>query len=171
MPDKPETKATKPPLRRVPSDDCEVVVGGVTYYPHRGESLWFRGRQKIGQLRADWAFRRVGAELDEVAPDPKVEGETDEVFLARVAKSHLEGVRITDQHYADIVAWIAKRLVAWDWTDDDGNPLPNLDGTADPFAGISDDEMFYIWRTLRGEGPAEVGEDAGASPPTSSVTA
>lgn len=159
MPDKADTKPTKPPLRRVPSDDCEVVVGGKSYYPHRGESLWFRGRQKIGQLRADWAFRRMGVELDEVSADPKAEDESDEAFLARLGKSHMESLRVTDQHYADVLEWIASRLVKWDWTDDDGKPLPELDGTTDPFARISDDEFFYIWRVLRGEGPAEVGED------------
>lgn len=162
-----ENKATKPPLRRVPSDDCEVVVNGTTYYPHRGESLWFRGKAKLGQLKADWSFRQVSRELDEVAPDPRAEGESDEEFLKRVAQAHLEGIRITDAHYDEIVTWISERLVKWDWTGDDSKALPKLDGTTKPFQKLSDDEMFYIWRTLRGEGPAEVGEGAGGSPPSS----
>lgn len=41
---------SKPPAsaRRIPSDDCTVVVGDEVYYPHAGEWVEYRGRPSVG---------------------------------------------------------------------------------------------------------------------------
>ena len=163
MPDTKQAR-TKPELIRFPSDDCEITIGGETYYPHVGESLWFRGKPKIGQTKADWAFRRIGASLDEAAPDPRAEDETDDQFFERIGRSRLTQLALVETHYDDLLQWIATRLDRWDWTDDDGKPLPALDHTTAPLLLLSTDELFYIRNVLSGEAPAEVGNAEGPSP-------
>lgn len=166
MPDKTRTKS-KPQLRRIPSDDFVTRDGE---YPHVGESVWIKGRPTLALLRADWSFRLVGAELDAVKPEPQAEGESDKDFLARLQTAHEDAVRISRDHHTEIEEWVAKRIVKWDWTNDDDEPLPPLDGTPAPFEEISDDELFYLWKVAKGEAPAEVGEGGNDSPATSSAT-
>lgn len=156
---------SKPPLRRYPSDDCAVTVGGEIYYPHRGESLWLRGGAKYGQIKTSWSFTRISVALDEAAPDPKAESESDDEFRERAKRAHDDQLRIVEAHYDDLVTWLSRRIVRWDWTDDDGKLLPALDGTEAPFLDLTTDELFYLSRVVSGEAPAEVGNDDSTSPP------
>jgi hypothetical protein len=155
--------ATKPQPRRVPSDDCEVSDGTTTFYPHVGESLWVIGSQTIGEMKARWAFSRLSADMDEIRPDPKMDGESDEAYAQRVKKGNAAGIELIEHHYDDMVRWFAERLAKWDWTDDYGDPLPPLDRTIAPFAKLKPEELFYIKDVLSGDGPAEVLTDASSS--------
>jgi hypothetical protein len=147
--------ATKPQPRRVPSDDCEVSISGEKYYPHVGESLWVVGRPRLGEQKAQWAFLRISAELDEVTADPRAEGEADEAYRARVRESNEAQINVVEGHYDQLISWFAARINRWDWTDDKGDQLPPLDGTTKPFLSLTMDEVFYIKDVLLGEGPAE----------------
>jgi hypothetical protein len=113
----------KPPVRRVACDSYEVTIGGVTYYPHEGEWAEFRGGPS-------WQFLR------------------DSAALASVRGS---AVKDTDQ--TDLIAtidrlmeFLASRLVAWNWTDDSGKPLPPP--SVDVLQRIDQDEAQYLMGLL-----------------------
>lgn len=166
-----QRKATKPQPRRVPSDDCEVTIGGQSYYPHVGESLWVLGTESIGQMKSRWAFLYLSSELDEAKEDPRGEDETDEAYAERVNRANRERIKLIESQYDDLVAWFADRLDRWDWTNNRGKPLPELDGTIKPFMSLSMDEVYYIKSILTGEGPAEALNGASVSANSSSATA
>lgn len=159
-------KATKPQPRRVPSDDCEVVVGGKSYYPHVGESIWIIGGQKLGEKKSRWAFNRLSFKMDEIRPEPKTESESDEAYAERERAANYAGIDLVDKHYDEMIAWFAERVVKWDWTDDFGQPMPALDRTSAPFMKLTDYELYYIKDVLLGEGPAEVLKDGETSETT-----
>ena len=158
---------TKPKPRRVPSDDFSVEIGGETFYPHRGESIWVIGSPTIGELKATWSFNRISVMLDDIAPDPPAEGESPEAIGKRIRQSRSAAVKLVEDHYDDLLHWIAPRLADWDWTDNDGNPMPPPARTPGPLLGLTADELFYIRSVLRGEGPAEAGNADSTSATTS----
>lgn len=159
--------ATKPQPRRVPSDDCEVTIGGKSYYPHVGESLWVIGSESIGQMKSRWAFLHLSAELDEAKEDPRGEGESEEQYAKRVERANGDRIKLIESQYDDLVHWFAERLDHWDWTDNRGDPMPSLNRTIEPFMSLSMDEVYYIKNVLSGEGPAEALNDDTASVKTS----
>lgn len=162
-----KAQKTKPQPRRVPSDDFEIEISGEVYYPHLGESIWIVGQPTIGELKATWGFNRISVELDDVAADPPAEGEAPDEVERRQRDSRVKAVQLVENHYDDLLAWIAPRLSGWDWTDNDSNPLPQPDRTPAPLQCLTPDELFYIRSVLRGEGPAEVGNADSTSATTS----
>lgn len=131
-----------------------MAIGGATYTPHEGEWVDVVGSASIAELKSLWAFDRVSVELQEL------EGSPDESKL--VAKR-------LDQYYDDLAAWIARRVVDWNWTDDQGHPLPKPDGTIGPIQALRGDEIYYLRRVLRGESPLVESQDSTPSPSISSA--
>lgn len=145
----------KPPVRRVPSDDCEVTIAGVTYNPHEGEYVEVVGSASIAELKSLWAFDRISVELQAIQGDPDEYEKT---------------TKRLDEYYDDLCAWIARRVVDWDWTDDQGHPLPKPDGSLKPIQALRSDEIYYLRRVLRGESPLVANGDSGTLPTTPSAT-
>lgn len=139
---RPTTGPERPEPIRVPSDECLVRIGDREYALHRGQSVWIVGTRTVGELQATWAFDRLSVELDRVRGEPN---ETE------------RSLALLEEHFERMLAWMARRLVRWDWTDATGQPLPPLDGTPEPLRYLSPDEVHYLRRVLRGEVTAEEG--------------
>lgn len=94
----------KVPPRTISSDDLVVTVDGVEYRPHEGESITVRG-QASWQLLADTTqmfglYKRIG-DLDP----------TEQRLAAESS----------DRLFAEL----ARLIISWTWTDDDGEPMPD----------------------------------------------
>jgi len=137
-----------PPVERVSCDACVVTVKGKPYHIHRGQYVEYVGVNEIGELQAAWDFNRLSVKFD------AVKGE---------AQEGLKRLAILDEHYDQLLEWMAERLVDWDWTDQRGRPLPKPDGTAGPLRKLTPEEILFLDSVLSGEVPAE-GKNADAVP-------
>lgn len=160
MPAKKDTATPElPPAIRVPSDSCTVTVSGTEYHIHRGQSIWMVGTRTVGELQASWGFDRLSVRMNELKGEPDEYGRTLELL---------------ENHFSDLLTWIAERLIDWDWTDQRGQPLPKPDGTPEPLRKLTPEEIHYLRQALRGEVAAESGNEptgTGSLATTSSATA
>lgn len=147
---------SKPQPRRVPSDDCAVVIDGDTYYPHEGEWVELVGSTTVGDFMALANLERVSVELD------AARGEPDEA---------LQMLRAMDGYFSQVCDGLARRVTAWTWTDDQSQPLPNPKGNPDAFAALRPDELKYLIGLARGEQAADRKNASAPSRITSSATA
>lgn len=139
--------------RRVPSDDFVILINDEEDRPHAGEWIECTRSASIGELRAIWAFDRMSIRMtgdEEIDP--------------------IAGLEELDGRYDDLLRWMAPRIVAWNWTDErgdpivpwnaeeDGQPYAKLDGSPEPLAHLSTGEIHYLRSVLKGETPSERGE-------------
>lgn len=92
-----KVKPTKVPPRRVSGDTYVVMVDGQECRPHAGEWVEFRRRMRVESLLLDLRLNavRVGNTA-----------EAEEVLIQMLGE-------------------LADAIVAWSWTDEDGNPYPS----------------------------------------------
>jgi hypothetical protein len=109
-------KPNKIPGLTVASDNFSMEAEGVTYYPHQGESVTFRGRQSVGD--AMLAFKLQG--LTE---------ESDPQLIPGLIE--------------DVVGGLASQIMAWTWTDDDCRPYKSPP-TAETLTLLSFEELTYL---------------------------
>lgn len=132
----------KPQPVRVPSDECVVEIGGIEYHPHEGE--WV---ELVPGLRA--ADHILNIELSTVRSDLKaVEGDSGRDAIVRQNA-------LLRRYYEGAGELLARRVRAWSWTDDGGQPLPQPDGTAGPFLALRPDELGYLIAVAREATPAQ----------------
>jgi hypothetical protein len=150
----------KPQPKQIPSDTCAVRIGGETYYPHEGE--WIEVLPSPNTLRETQAFVRFGIAARNLEA---TEGDDDQVDQTD---------KYLEQDFGVLLEIVAKRVIAWNWTDMRGRPLPQLDAKADLLRDLSDQEVYWLVLACRGEPPqvAEAAEkkDSATSPTTSSAT-
>ncbi len=149
-----DTGPTRPPLTWAASDDFETVVGGETYYPHRGEAVAFAEMGTIGDVELVFAFDKIqNLDLAQLAPRQLMEAE--------------EALKLLRTRLRDAIS-------DWTWTRRNGEryPAPPDD---DAIRALSLDEIGYLTRKLiagvvaltdRAEGLAK----NGGSPSTSRST-
>ena len=101
--------------------DGKVVIPGVPHYVHQGEWVEFLPVTSMGDLLAL---------LKGLTPENDSAGETTPEVL---------GARITSR-----CEWLANQLVAWDWTDLLGAPLPCPHGKPDVLLRLSNDELMWL---------------------------
>ncbi len=130
----------KPAPRRVQSDDCELTVDGATYRPHEGEWIEVRGGRTVAESEAIHDMHRVMVDLDAAS------GEPDEAQRVSAIMHH---------YYERMIGLLADRLLAWSWTDDDGEPLPQPHHNPSVFYRLTDTEAYYLLSAIRGETPGE----------------
>ena len=126
------THSPKIPLRRVDSDTCAVMVGqviagdtiinpGNPYYVHQGEWVEYLPVMSMGNMmdlmKTDWPSG------DPAAPD------TQQAMWARITAR---------------CEWLAQRLLAWNWTDLMGNPLPQPYQRLDVLMMLTNDELVWL---------------------------
>ena len=122
----------KIPLRRVPSDSCAVVIGqvlgeggatvdpGTPYYVHQGEWVEYMPIGSIGNL------------LNLMKS------------LAAATGTSPEGPDVMTRRFNERCAWLSEQLVAWNWTDLFGNPLPQPYRQVDVLMGLTNAELVWL---------------------------
>lgn len=116
----------KIPAVRVPSDDCVVTVSGVEHRIHEGE----------------WV---------ELLPVPTMREYLAVLDIARELSESKSAATAMDALYA----LLAKRVLAWNWTDMMGEPLPQPCGNADALKGLSQPELIWLLMAVNGETPSQ----------------
>lgn len=156
----------KLPARRVPSDDFAVRLGGVDYHTHEGE--WVEIIAAPLQLRHMRAYSRLGTlgvELEAAQADPEADA-------AEQAAAQLKLARLMDENFDLMLSALTARVVAWNWTDDFGRPLPAPDGSSAPFEALSAEELHYLMGLVQaGESQDERKNGSRAMPTAVSATA
>lgn len=131
-------KKSKIPVRRVPSDDCELTVGGVDYYPHQGEWIEVVPRMTVGEIRLFRSLNALKPKLEALEGD---EG-ADEAQIA-----------LMDDSFTEVLDVLRSRVLAWNWTDDAGDPYPQPREDPDVFERLSIQEMYYLTAAMQGGEP------------------
>lgn len=133
----------KPTPVRIPADLCGVRVGEETFFPHEGEWVELITHETVGELRARVELGRLGPELDGVRGEPDENRRMNEIW---------------DQHHSTICRFLARRVLAWNWTDDGGAPLHpprNGDGEPDGLLELRAAELYWLMNATAPEnGPA-----------------
>ncbi len=142
----------KPTPRRVPSDDCLVTVDGVEYAVHEEEWVDLLPGMNVQALAALEGLHRIGVTLN------TVKGEPDEYIRA------LEAV---NRYFDDACAFLAGRVVAWNWTDLKGNALP--DPSLEVLKALDAGEILWLLEAAQGETKAQRKNALAPSPTTSSA--
>lgn len=125
---------SKIPPRRVSADSLVIKSGGESYRPHEGEYVEVAGGPS-------WSFMRDAAELTRLENTP---------FNQMTAEESRGLVAIIDR----IVTFLASRIVGWDWTDNQGQPLPAP--TAEVLGELEQVEVQWLVQVLiGGVAPAE----------------
>lgn len=121
------------------SDDCEVQLapGADKIRLHVGQSVAYLPIKRVGDAKFIQQMIRLGVAL------AAVKGDKDEFEQV---------LRISAQHMTDAAAFAAGRVVAWDWRDLFGDPLPPP--SAEVFGQLHPDELFYLCLLLRNQAPA-----------------
>lgn len=117
----------KIPPKRIPSDDCVVVIGR---------------KVKDGKIIADGIAHKVH------------EGEWVEMICIQSIREQIQLINLRDSAGSDQIAShalkgiceeLAKRVIAWNWTDIMGNPLPQPYGQPDIIEGLTSDEIIWLF--------------------------
>lgn len=139
MPDKKKAAGgNKIPPRRVPSDDFSVTDDGQEYFIHAGESVWVVPGTTVEEVRMLRAF-------DEAMPRIlAAEGEANVMSVA---------IDVLGDAFAKGVSVFRHRIAKWDWTDNDGNPLPQPREEG-AFDRLRAEEMTYLALVLQGANTA-----------------
>ena len=61
-----------------------------------------------------------------------------------------EILSLMNEHFDTICQGIASKVLAWNWTDMLGRPLPEPDGTVTPFKRLSAEELYWLFGAIRG---------------------
>ena len=141
-------KPTKPKPKTIPSDDCEVTVDGVDYYPHRGEWIKAIPALTVAEVRLRRELTGVQVKLD------ALKGEPDE---------NEQMVALMDDSFDTVIRVLSQRIVEWDWTDDAAEPYPQPHRNPEVLRSLRMDELYYLVLAVRGE---TAGERKNASRPS-----
>lgn len=128
---------SKPLPRRIDSSDCAVIVDGAVYYPHEGEWVEMFAGATVGELQATEHIRRMGVDLQ------ALKGEPDE---------YTRMLELLDPHYEELYARLSRRLVAWSWTDDRGEPLGDPT-QIETLRNLRPEELYWLLFATQGETP------------------
>lgn len=139
-----ETRKSKIPAVRVASDDCAIMQGrvirdGVIIHPgdpvyvHQGEWVEIIPVQSMREFLALTGLIGI------------VPGEQSQA--AKIAQLRTPLMELCDV--------LARRVLAWNWTDLMGEPLPQPYGKPDVIQMLSDDEMLWLVTAAQGETGAQ----------------
>lgn len=131
--DKKDTTVWKIPPKRIPSDDCVITVDGEEFHVHEGE--W------VEIIRIE-TFRQLIALVD----------------IRMLVHSVVGGDAL-----ANLCDEIAQRLVAWNWTGNDGKPLPQPCQNRKLIQSLSSEEVLWLSSAIQGETKAERKNASGLS--------
>jgi len=147
------------------SDDCAVSEGadgvGGEIFPHRGQSIEVRTgvRSSLADVRFLHNLRRLQAEADAINTTIEDKpGETAEARKNRVdALKEAKYTELLLPHIDAAVQIVMKTIVAWDWTNQFGEPL-GTPTDAKSYEDLSIAEIMYLVQVSRGRTPAAEGK-------------
>lgn len=145
----------KVPAYRFDCSDYETKIGGQAYRLHEGEWVEIIPIRSARETRELLELRRLKVKLDAVA------GEKD---------AYNRTLEILDRTYEQVCHTLSERVVAWNWTDKLGRPLPQPAGDPEVLLSLSESEIAYLVGLAQEERPADQGKDLRRSPTTSSAT-
>ncbi len=122
---------TKPPLGFTikDCDDCTVTVDGHVYRPHAGESIELRRSGQVADLLIAAKFG----------------------LLQDLGDKSAEKLTEIEDAIQGMVDHLAAKIIAWDWTDDAGEP--HGDPTSpDVIRRLTLEEQLWIYRQSTGMG-------------------
>lgn len=154
---------SKPPIRRVPSDDCVVTVDGVEYRPHEGEYVEIAGKPSIGALQALWHFRKSAKAPQEEPPEG--------ASAAALSEYNDRSIGRISEQFDALCEVIARHVTGWNWTDGRGVPLPQPDGTPTPIKALESEELYWLESAIQGQTSAARKNALKPSAPTSATRA
>ncbi|MDO8704082.1 MAG: hypothetical protein Q7J84_03970 [Sulfuricaulis sp.] len=145
---------SKPLPRRIPSDDCAVSIDGAEYHPHEGEWVEMMTGMSLGEIKALERFRKASVEYQAAQGEPN---ETERIL------------GIIDGAFTAICAMLANKIVAWNWTDLRGQPLPPPDGKPEVLERLNVEELMWLLAVAEGQSPSQRKNALPPSPTISSA--
>jgi len=134
----------KPQPIRIPSDNCIVTIDGVEYRPHENEWVEVLPGLKVGHQKLIAEMNALRAEFETLEDDAEQDDESGLAARRRINE-------LAAQYNDKMIDFLRQRLVAWNWTDELGRPLPELDGTERPFELLSAEELGWLLAACRGD--------------------
>ncbi len=146
-----------PPIP-IPADTCrivkdrviengEVVGEGTAYEPHLGESVWIFRTDNYDSYLKLMALGDIG--------------DTSDVR---------EIARRLEQQLSELVGILARHVVAWNWTDNEREPLPQPYKHPEVLRDLENDELLWLIGIVRDGSPREKKTDGAPSDDSSTVT-
>ena len=131
---------SKIPPKRIPSDDCTVYVGRVV---------------TDGKITEPGTPYRVHEdEWVEILPVQTV-GQTLEIVRLQSALTGAATVAESADAFEALCGCVSNRLLAWNWTDLEGQAMPQPKNQPDAVQSLTNDELAWLIRVLSGESPGE----------------
>ena len=132
-------------VRRVPSDDCILVQwDGSEYRPHGGEWVEVIPLMRVGETQAFLHLRQAGGRL------AAAQGEADEADQV---------LSITAAAFDELITVLGERLIAWNWTDDYGEPLASPHRNVVVLRQLRAAELMWLLTAAQGETAAAEKKD------------
>jgi len=142
-----EELKSKIPLKTVPSDDCVVRIGRVI----EGGKIVDQG-QEIHIHENEWVKIQPIVNLRQF------------IALNKITQSALGNSNNLEEGLNELCDQLSKRVVEWNWTDNEFNPLPQPHNNPSVLYDLTEDELIYLVSTL-----TETKEQQGnAGPPSES---
>ena len=127
-----QTTNWKIPPQRIPSDDCTVYIGrviedgeiteeGTPYKVHEGEYVELFPVQSLSELIAL-------SDIMAVTRDPEAFG-----AMRQLCRS------------------LSERVVSWDWTGNDGQPLAQPHNNPEVLESLTNDELMWLFSAVKGK--------------------
>jgi hypothetical protein len=153
----------KLPNRIVLSDSLVIVVDGVEYRTHEGETVTFRGgRETVTEALAEMQAMNLEVEVlslaQEVQSIPSTEAEASigkvQAFLAKSADLQAREDAKLER--------LQRRIVSWTWTDPDGSAYPSPP-TVDVLRTLEREEIAWLTEASK-KTPDPLGSTASTTP-------
>ncbi len=130
---------SKIPPRKINSDDCVVYVGRKT----DGKSITEPGTPyKIHET--EWV------EINSIAT---IEQHLTIVELQNALNA--TDIKTIGEIFEKICKLIADKIISWNWTDNDNQPLPNPYRNPSVIKQLHEDEIAWLLKAIQGETPGE----------------
>lgn len=133
----------KPKPKRIPSDSCRLFVDGEECHPHEGEWVELISAETVAEMRARVAMSRLDTQIDAIRGEPN---------------EAQQYITLMDDHYTQLVGFLAERVFAWDWTDLRGRPLPPpVDEAGSPLGllRLHPAELYWLSNVSTAESPEQ----------------
>lgn len=125
-------KKTKAPPRKVVAENFVMKEGDEEYYPHYDESVWFAGRATVGESMQFMALQEKYSNAEATEANAQI------VF----------------EQLTLVCEILARAIIKWDWTDNNGDPYPE-NPTLEDIRSLSPDEVNWLMTNFSGAADPE----------------